>query len=83
MHTSCRSSCSVHGPLRISSLTVTILITLVYDDSVALTLLAPTLYRLGAGLLALLPPLCACWLQLQDVILDELQPVQQQRKTSY
>lgn len=52
-------------------------------EAAALACAIKALYRLGAGLLALLPPLCACWLQLQDVILDELQPVQQQRKTSY
>ena len=71
VHTSCRSSCSVHGPLRVSSLTVTIS-TLWYDEN-CLTLLTPTLYRLGAGLLALLS-LCACWLQFQDY-LDEIQSV--------
>ena len=70
VHTSCKSSCSVHGPLRVSSLTVTIS-TLRYNDS-TLTLFAPTLYRSGAGLLALLP-LRACGLQFQDEILDELQ----------
>jgi hypothetical protein len=34
-----------------------------------LTLLTPTLYRLGAGLLALLS-LCACWLQFQDYLVE-------------
>jgi hypothetical protein len=38
-----------------------------------LTLLTPTVYRLGAGLLALLS-LSACWLQFQDY-LDEIQSV--------
>lgn len=38
-----------------------------------LTLLASTLDRLGTSL-GVLPPLCACGLQFQVQILDELQP---------
>ena len=42
--------------------------------SPSLTLFASTLDGLGASLVAL-PPLCACGLQFQDEILDELQSV--------